>query len=282
MRTCADALTVRAASITWLRNCLTFAATAYPMRVCSPIPWPGWPASRRRRWMELRATFSGCRRSWTSSASSISACRSTCRCGCGNSSATATPASKRAITACFPATIATWRRLPTCSNSCWRWPTDWRLQGEVTHQEIPDDPTSESERRQPFFFSAAGVPAFYVHRESRNQFLRALLLNCKKTRPSRRHPGYFRISIRDYRRALLAYIQQTAGDLVEAMNMQCHPGRSGCALQRPAAGSQPSPVGTACWAIRQKTQCASKLANSIAWRKISIAKSYVANICARR
>ncbi|MGB8889534.1 MAG: hypothetical protein WCC87_22615 [Candidatus Korobacteraceae bacterium] len=93
------------------------------------------------------------------------------------------------------------------------------LQGEVTHQEIPDDPTSESERRQPFFFSAAGVPAFYVHRESRNQFLRALLLNCKKTRPSRRHPGYFRISIRDYRRALLAYIQQTAGDLVEAMNM---------------------------------------------------------------
>ncbi len=95
------------------------------------------------------------------------------------------------------------------------------LQGEVTHQEIPDDPTSESERRQPFFFSAAGVPAFYVHGDSRNQFLRMLLLNCKKTRPSRRHPGYFRISIRDYRRALLAYIQQTAGDLIEAMNMQC-------------------------------------------------------------
>ena len=45
------------------------------------------------------------------------------------------------------------------------------LQGEVTHEEIPDDPTSESERRQPFFFSAAGVPAFYVHRDSRNQFL---------------------------------------------------------------------------------------------------------------
>ena len=94
------------------------------------------------------------------------------------------------------------------------------LQGEVTHEEIPDDPTSESERRQPFFFSAAGVPAFYVHRDSRNQFLRTLLRNCKKTRPSRRHPGYFRISIRDYRRALLAYIQQTAGDLAEAMNMQ--------------------------------------------------------------
>jgi hypothetical protein len=96
------------------------------------------------------------------------------------------------------------------------------LQGEVTHEEIPDDPTSESERRQPFFFSAAGVPAFYVHHDSRNQFLRTLLLNCKKTRPSRRHPGYFRISIRDYRRALLAYIQQTASDLAEAMNMQAN------------------------------------------------------------
>ena len=39
------------------------------------------------------------------------------------------------------------------------------LQGEVTHEHIPDDPTSESERRQPFFFSAAGLPAFYVHRD---------------------------------------------------------------------------------------------------------------------
>lgn len=91
---------------------------------------------------------------------------------------------------------------------------------EVSHNDIPDDPTSESERRQPFFFAAAGVPAFYVHSHSRNQFLQTLLLNCKKTRPSRRHPRYFRVSIRDYRRALLTFIQQTAGDLVEAMNMQ--------------------------------------------------------------
>ena len=57
------------------------------------------------------------------------------------------------------------------------------LRGEMTHEQIPDDPTSESERRQPFFFSAAGLPAFYVHQDSRNQLLRAILLNCKKTRP---------------------------------------------------------------------------------------------------
>ena len=53
--------------------------------------------------------ISGCRRSWTSWASSISACRSTCRCGCASTRATATPASRRGITACFPATTATWR-----------------------------------------------------------------------------------------------------------------------------------------------------------------------------
>ena len=94
------------------------------------------------------------------------------------------------------------------------------MQGEVTHGQIPDDPTSESERRQPFFFSAAGVPAFYVRRDSRNHFLADILRHCRKTRTSRRHPGYFRVSIRDYRRALLTYIDQTACDLIEAMNLR--------------------------------------------------------------
>lgn len=93
------------------------------------------------------------------------------------------------------------------------------LQQEVTHEDIPDDPTSESERRQPFFFAAAGVPAFYVRHDSRNRFLLTILRNCRKTRGSRRHPGYIRVSIRDYRRALLLYVRQNASDLVETMNM---------------------------------------------------------------
>ena len=46
------------------------------------------------------------------------------------------------------------------------------LRGDITHQQIPDDPNSESERRQPFFFSAAGLPAFYVQKDSRNGLLR--------------------------------------------------------------------------------------------------------------
>ena len=94
------------------------------------------------------------------------------------------------------------------------------LAGEVTHEQIPDGPTAESERRQPFFFSAAGLPAFYVHRDSRNRLLREILAHCKKSRPSRRHAGYVRISLPDYRRALLAYIRQTATDLADGMNMQ--------------------------------------------------------------
>ncbi len=94
------------------------------------------------------------------------------------------------------------------------------MAGEITHQQIPDAASSESERRQPFFFAAAGVPAFYVHRDSRNQFLRNLLTYCKKIRPSRRHAGYFRVPIQEYRRALLAYIRESASDLTEAMNVQ--------------------------------------------------------------
>ena len=94
------------------------------------------------------------------------------------------------------------------------------LHGDVTHDQVPDGPTSESERRQPFFFAAAGVPAFYVHRDSRNQFLAGILRHCRKTRTSRRHPGYVRVSIADYRRALLSYIEQTARDLADAIQMQ--------------------------------------------------------------
>ncbi len=94
------------------------------------------------------------------------------------------------------------------------------LEGEIAHPEIPDDVTSESERRQPFFFAAAGLPAFYVHRDSRNQLLREILTQCKKIRPSRRHAGYVRVPIQEYRRALLAYLQRTATDLIDAMNVQ--------------------------------------------------------------
>jgi hypothetical protein len=94
------------------------------------------------------------------------------------------------------------------------------LQGDLMHEQIPNDPTSESERRQPFFFSAAGLPAFYVRHDTGNYFLRQLLQSCRETRRSWRHARYLRVSIRDYRRALIRYVEQSAGDLVEALNMR--------------------------------------------------------------
>ena len=90
------------------------------------------------------------------------------------------------------------------------------LDGSVQAADIPDDPTSESERRQPFFFAAAGLPAFYVHKQSRNGLLQQILRHCRKTRSSWRHPDYLRVSIRDYRDALLAWLDQNARDTIAA------------------------------------------------------------------
>lgn len=89
------------------------------------------------------------------------------------------------------------------------------LEGTVTADEIPDDPTSESERRQPFFFAAAGLPAFYVHKNSGNGLLKQILQHATSVRSSWRHPDYFRVSIRDYRDALLSWLSETASQSIE-------------------------------------------------------------------
>ncbi len=89
------------------------------------------------------------------------------------------------------------------------------LEGAIGHEHIPDDPTSESERRQPFFFRAAGLPAFYVHKRTRNELLRRILRHCKNTRSSWRHTDYLRVSISDYCHALLAFLEEAAGGIVE-------------------------------------------------------------------
>ncbi len=88
------------------------------------------------------------------------------------------------------------------------------VDGAVGHEQIPDDPTSESERRQPFFFSAVGLPAFYVHKRTRNELLRRILRHCKNTRSSWRHPDYLRVSISDYRHALVAFLEEVAAETI--------------------------------------------------------------------
>ena len=84
------------------------------------------------------------------------------------------------------------------------------LDGSIHPEDIPNDPTSESERRQPFFFAAAGLPAFYVHKRSRNEVLKKILRHCGSMRSSRRHPDYLRVPVEDYRRALLAWVTENA------------------------------------------------------------------------
>jgi len=93
------------------------------------------------------------------------------------------------------------------------------LTGQITHRDIPDDPTIESERRQIFFGSALGIPTFYVWKRTKNKFLRRILRKTDRIRSSRRYKGYFRIYNREYRTALIRLIREDGADLVENLGM---------------------------------------------------------------
>lgn len=91
--------------------------------------------------------------------------------------------------------------------------------GQVSHRHIPDDPVTESERRQIFFGMSVGIPTFYVRRTTRNQFLLKILRRVDKVRVSRRYPGYFRVPNRDYCLALLELLREDAAELIEGMDL---------------------------------------------------------------
>ena len=76
--------------------------------------------------------------------------------------------------------------------------------GSVTHDDIPDDPFTESERRQCIFASAIGVGTVNVREGGPNRFLARILSRTQKTRVSRRYAGNLRVRVDDYRLALLA------------------------------------------------------------------------------
>ena len=94
------------------------------------------------------------------------------------------------------------------------------LSGLVTHADIPDDPSLESERRQVFFGAAIGIPTFFVKKDTRNLFLRKIFARTVRTRQSRRYSGYVRIYNSEYRKALLGIIKEDASDLIEAMGLE--------------------------------------------------------------
>ena len=90
----------------------------------------------------------------------------------------------------------------------------------TAHADIPDTPSVESERRQIFFGAAIGLPTFFVRRNSSNVFLAKILKKTAGIRSSHRYPGYLRIQIHEYRKALLKVLREDAADLIEQMGLQ--------------------------------------------------------------
>ena len=89
----------------------------------------------------------------------------------------------------------------------------------TTHNHIPDAPSLESERRQIFFGAAIGIPTFFVRKDSKNAFLGKILKKTGSIRPSHRYPGYLRVQVHEYRRALIKVIREDAADLIELMDL---------------------------------------------------------------
>jgi len=91
--------------------------------------------------------------------------------------------------------------------------------GRIRHEDIPDTPFVESERRQPFFFSALGLPTFFVREGTSNRFLRELLHDVPGTRASRRYKGYVRVPLAGFRLALCRRLMADARELAEALGL---------------------------------------------------------------
>lgn len=87
----------------------------------------------------------------------------------------------------------------------------WVLEGTITHGDIPDDPQTESERRQIFFAAAIGLPTVFIKADTKNRMLRRILALVEKKRPSHRYRGYLRIKIKAYQKACLELLRQEEG-----------------------------------------------------------------------
>lgn len=85
---------------------------------------------------------------------------------------------------------------------------------------IPDDRNTESDRRQFFFATAAGIPSCYVKRQTMAPFLARILEHTRQVRPSNRHPGFLKIPVGEYQRALLQILRKDAEDVIEMHSLQ--------------------------------------------------------------
>ncbi len=93
-------------------------------------------------------------------------------------------------------------------------------EGTVRHVDIPDDPTTESERRQLIFASALGLNACNVRMDGPNRLLARILLKTSKIRQSRRYGDHLRVRLAEYRQALVEIIRDDAPDLIESFGAE--------------------------------------------------------------
>jgi len=91
--------------------------------------------------------------------------------------------------------------------------------GQYTHAHLPDDPSSESERRLPFFCVALGLNAFNVRLNTANDLIRKIASLTKRSIGSR-HSGYVRLEVSEYRLALLQLIEEDGSDCVELLGLK--------------------------------------------------------------
>ncbi len=94
------------------------------------------------------------------------------------------------------------------------------LRGTISHRDIPDNPSIESERRQIFFGSAIGIPTFYVRVDSGNRFLHTLLERVRNQRHSRRYKQYIRVPTIEFQLALVDLLERDAADLIEELDLK--------------------------------------------------------------
>ncbi|MBF0530809.1 MAG: hypothetical protein HQK55_16385, partial [Deltaproteobacteria bacterium] len=87
--------------------------------------------------------------------------------------------------------------------------------GSLNHEDIPDKPEIESERRQIFFGAAIGLPTFFVKSETTNRLLKEILTLTDGIRPSGRYSGYHRVPVPNYLKALMLFLRREGRDLIE-------------------------------------------------------------------
>lgn len=97
----------------------------------------------------------------------------------------------------------------------------WKLiiDQKVTHEDIPDMPELESERRQIFFGAAIGIKTVFIKENTPNRFLGSILFTIqqrKKLTRSIKYPGFYKVLIQDYLVALVDIVENEGKEIINS------------------------------------------------------------------